>query len=214
MLQQGFAFARDPDESLAPGAKVLRGFVLGAAATLWTQVQRVAAAAPFRHMHTPGGRRMSVAITNCGSRGWITDRRGYRYVTADPDGVAPWPAMPAAFAEVAAAAAAAAGYADFRPDACLINRYQPGARMTLHQDVDERDFDQPIVSVSLGLPAVFLFGGAERGDRTTRVPLQHGDVVVWGGPSRRFFHGIAPLRDGEHELLGRVRVNLTFRVAG
>lgn len=214
MQQQGFAFAREPDEALAPGARVLRGFVCEAGVALWAEVQRVAAAAPFRHMHTPGGRRMSVAITNCGARGWVTDRRGYQYVTEDPQGGAPWPAMPALFGEVAAAAATAAGYPDFRPDACLINRYEPSARMTLHQDVDERDFDQPIVSVSLGLPAVFLFGGAARGDKARRVSLQHGDVVVWGGPSRRFFHGVAPLREGEHALLGRARVNLTFRVAG
>jgi alkylated DNA repair protein (DNA oxidative demethylase) len=176
-------------------------------------VEEVAAAAPFRRMATPGGRRMSVAMTNCGSRGWVTDARGYRYQPDDPDNGHPWPPMPASFVHFAARAATAAGYPDFTPDACLVNRYEPGARMTLHQDVNEQDFAQPIVSVSLGLPATFLFGGPERGDKTQRVPLQHGDVVVWGGPSRRWFHGVLPVRDGVHPLFGRCRVNLTLRCA-
>jgi alkylated DNA repair protein (DNA oxidative demethylase) len=156
---------------------------------------------------------MSVAMTNCGAAGWVTDRSGYRYDGIDPQSGKPWPEMPSVFRELAGRAAAAAGFDDFLPDACLINRYQPGARMSLHQDKDERDFGSPIVSVSLGLPAIFLFGGPERSDRPRRFRLEHGDIVVWGGPSRLFFHGVAPLADGEHNLLGRQRINLTFRRA-
>jgi DNA oxidative demethylase len=156
---------------------------------------------------------MSVAMTNCGPLGWVSDRRGYRYDAIDPDSGQRWPEMPTVFLDLAARAAAEAGYADFAPDACLINRYEPGARLTLHQDRDEREVKEPIVSVSLGLPATFLFGGNERSDRTRRSRLFHGDVAVWGGPSRMAFHGIAPLADGEHPRLGRQRINLTFRRA-
>ena len=156
---------------------------------------------------------MSVAMTNCGDAGWVTDRSGYRYDGIDPQSGKPWPEMPSAFRDLAGRAAAAAGFDDFLPDACLINRYQPGARMSLHQDRDERDFGNPIVSVSLGLPAIFLFGGPARSDRPRRFRLEHGDIVVWGGPSRLFFHGVAPLADGEHNLLGHQRINLTFRKA-
>jgi len=154
-----------------------------------------------------------VAMTNCGQAGWITDRKGYRYSALDPTTNLPWPAMPGAFADIATTAADHAGFPGFHPDACLINRYEPGARMTLHQDKNEIDFNAPIVSVSLGLPAVFLFGGPNRADKAQRIPLRSGDVVVWGGPSRLFFHGINPLKDGEHPLTGRCRFNLTFRVA-
>jgi DNA oxidative demethylase len=171
------------------------------------------AQAPFRHMVTPGGHVMSVAMTNCGSAGWVTDRSGYRYDAADPEAGKPWPAMPASFRSLAGAAAAEAGFSGFAPDACLINRYAPGARMSLHQDRDETDFGAPIVSVSLGLSATFLFGGLQRSDRPRRYRLEHGDVVVWGGPARLAFHGVAPLADGEHALMGRLRINLTFRKA-
>jgi alkylated DNA repair protein (DNA oxidative demethylase) len=171
------------------------------------------AQAPFRRMVTPGGHQMSVAMTNCGPLGWTTDRTGYRYVQDDPETGRPWPAMPPVFAQLAEQAAAAAGFVRFSPDACLINRYEPGARMSLHQDRDEQDFGKPIVSVSLGLPAIFLFGSLKRSDKARRFRLEHGDVVAWGGPSRLFFHGVAPLADGEHALLGRQRVNLTFRKA-
>lgn len=164
-------------------------------------------------MYTPGGLRMSVAMTNCGTLGWVTDNRGYRYQTIDPNTGNPWPAMPAAFLALAQDAAKQAGFRNFIPDACLINRYEPGARMTLHQDKNERDFHQPIVSVSLGLPATFLFGGDTRNQRPTRVALEHGDVVVWGGPARLRFHGVLPIKDGEHPTLGRHRINLTFRKA-
>lgn len=198
---------------LAPGAVWLGGFARQRERELLTGIAAVTAAAPFRRMVTPGGRSMSVAMSNCGTSGWVTDARGYRYQAQDPLSDRAWPAMPVAFAELATRAAAAAGYAHFEPDACLVNRYEPGARMTLHQDANERDFAQPIVSVSLGLPAVFLFGGAERGDKTQRVPLAHGDVVVWGGATRRFFHGVLPVKEGVHPLLGRCRVNLTFRRA-
>ncbi|MFN4281164.1 MAG: DNA oxidative demethylase AlkB [Alphaproteobacteria bacterium] len=201
------------DERLADGAALLGGFALAEADDLLAEVRTIAAAAPFRHMATPGGWRMSVAITNCGAAGWVSDRRGYRYDRLDPKTANRWPAMPAIFRDIAGRAAAAAGYAGFAPDACLINRYEPGARMSPHQDKDEADFAQPIVSVSLGLPATFLFGGEARADKAKRILLRHGDVVVWGGPSRLFFHGVAPLKAGEHPVLGAARINLTFRKA-
>jgi alkylated DNA repair protein (DNA oxidative demethylase) len=198
---------------LAPGAVLLRGFATAESAALAADLRRVLARAPFRHMVTPGGHQMSVAMTNCGSAGWVTDRSGYRYDANDPEAGRPWPAMPPSFRELAGQAADRAGFGGFSPDACLVNRYQPGARMSLHQDKDEHDFGAPIVSVSLGLPAVFLFGGLKRSDRPRRFRLQHGDVVVWGGPARLVFHGVAPLADGEHAVMGRQRINLTFRKA-
>jgi DNA oxidative demethylase len=192
---------------------LLRGFALRNVTALLAEIGRIEAAAPFRHWETPGGLRMSVAMTNCGSRGWVSDRRGYRYTTHDPSSGRPWPPMPSAFSSLAHRAAESAGFAGFAPDACLVNRYEPGAKLTLHQDKDEKDFSAPIVSVSLGLSAVFLFGGNARKDKQRRIPLQHGDVVVWGGPARLFHHGVLPLRDGHHPVLGRQRVNLTFRRA-
>lgn len=200
-------------ESLGPGAVVLRGFALPAMPSLLHALETVTAAAPFRHMVTPGGFRMSVAMTNCGAAGWVTDRSGYRYDAVDPLSGTPWPAMPACFAELATEAATQAGFNGFAADACLINRYEPGARMSLHQDKNERDFDAPIVSVSLGIPAVLLFGGLNRSDRSSRVSLTHGDVVVWGGPARLRYHGVMPLKDRYHAALGGHRVNLTFRKA-
>lgn len=202
-----------PDLPLAEGAMLLGGFALPVEAPLLAALASVVADAPFRHMVTPGGFTMSVAMTNCGAAGWVTDRRGYRYDANDPDSRRPWPAMPAAFDELARRAAAAAGFGGFAPDACLINRYEPGARLSLHQDKDERDVGAPIVSVSLGLSATFLFGGLQRSDPARRVALRHGDVAVWGGPSRLAFHGVLPLADGEHPVLGRRRINLTFRRA-
>ena len=200
-------------EQLAPGAVVLHGRALAVQVDLLAAVDAVAAAAPFRRMLTPGGFRMSVAMTNCGAAGWVTDRKGYRYAPTDPETGKPWPAMPAAFLDLAAAAAAEAGFPGFEPDACLINRYEPGARLSLHQDRDERDTGHPIVSVSLGLPATFQFGGPKRSDPVRKVALRHGDVVVWGGPSRLFFHGVLTLKDGEHPATGRTRINLTLRKA-
>jgi len=199
---------------LAPGAMLLGAFARPVEAALMAALDLVVAQAAFRHMLTPGGRRMSVAMTNCGALGWISDRGGYRYAALDPQTQRAWPAMPDAFLELAARAAGRAGFPGFVPDACLVNRYEPGARLTLHQDRDERDFSAPIVSVSLGLPAVFLFGGERRGDPVQRVALAHGDVVVWGGPTRLRFHGVLPLADGRHPLTGRHRVNLTLRKAG
>ena len=214
MRQPQFDFmAAPPRQELAPGALLLRGFALPVAGSLLGDVAEVARVAPFRHMVTPGGHRMSVAMTNCGAFGWVTDLAGYRYDSVDPDSGQPWPALPPSFAQLATAAAAAAGYAGFVADACLVNRYEPGARMTLHQDKNERDFAQPIVSVSLGLPAVFQFGGLRRTDPTQRVPLAHGDVVVWGGPARLRFHGVLPLRLGVHPAAGPFRINLTLRRA-
>ena len=201
------------DLLLAGGAVLLGGFAKSAEKPLLAALDRVVEAAPFRHMVTPGGYRMSVAMTNCGAAGWVTDRGGYRYHPVDPESGRTWPEMPGVFDDLAERAAAQAGFGGFAPDACLINRYEPGARLSLHQDRNERDFGAPIVSVSLGLPATFLFGGVKRSDRPRRVPLAHGDVVVWGGPSRLAFHGVMPLADGEHPALGRQRINLTFRKA-
>jgi len=200
-------------EQLAEGAVLLRGFARSQQHELIAAVEAVISEAPFRHLITPGGHRMSVAMTNCGSYGWVSDASGYRYDGIDPDTGNPWPAMPPLFRKLAEEAAAEAGFAGFAPDACLINRYEPGARLTLHQDRDERHLGAPIVSVSLGLPATFLFGGMKRSDKTQRYRLEHGDVVVWGGPARLAFHGVAPLADGEHGVLGRKRINLTFRRA-
>lgn len=197
---------------LAEGAALLGGFTRAVEVPLLAALGQVTAAAPFRHMVTPGGHRMSVAMTNCGAAGWVSDRSGYRYDPVDPESGLRWPRMPDALAGLAQAAAEA-GFGGFAPDACLVNRYDPGARLSLHQDRDERDFSAPIVSVSLGLPAVFLFGGPSRSDPAQRVPLAHGDVVVWGGPARLAFHGVMPLKDGEHPKLGRQRLNLTFRKA-
>ena len=201
------------DVALAEGAALLRGFARSVEAPLLAALDPLVAAAPFRHMVTPGGFRMSVAMTNCGTAGWITDRRGYRYDPIDPETGRRWPAMPPVFADLAARAAAAAGFDGFAPDACLINRYEPGAPLSLHQDRNELNYDAPIVSVSLGLPATFLFGGMRRSDRPQRVALAHCDVVVWGGPARLTFHGVMPLADGEHPVLGRQRLNLTLRRA-
>jgi len=185
-----------------------------APATLLPEIEQIAIAAPFRHMITPGGFKMSVAMTNCGPLGWVTDRKGYRYTPTDPESGKPWPPMPAALQQLAQQAAAAAGFPEFKPDACLINRYAVGAKMSLHQDKDERDFAAPIVSVSLGLPAVFQFGGLDRRDPVSRIPLAHRDVVVWGGPARLAYHGVMPLKHGVHPELGPFRINLTFRKAG
>jgi alkylated DNA repair protein (DNA oxidative demethylase) len=211
-------FAGLPDvgpaqEPLSDGAVLLRRFTGPVEAELIADLHNIVAQAPFRHMITPGGHQMSVAMTNCGRIGWVTDRSGYRYDANDPVSAKPWPAMPKSFRELARKAAADAGFDGFAPDACLVNCYQPGARMSLHQDKDELDFAAPIVSVSLGLPAIFLFGGLKRADKPQRFRLEHGDIAVWGGPARLRFHGVAPLADGEHPLMGRQRINLTFRKA-
>ncbi len=200
-------------EPLGQGAIVLRGFVASGDRALLAALEDVVAQAPFRHMVTPGGFRMSVAMTNCGAFGWVTDRTGYRYDTIDPVSGRHWPPMPDDFLRLATGAATAAGFQNFIPDACLINCYEPGTRLTLHQDKDEQDYSQPIVSVSLGIPAVFLFGGLKRADKSIRVRLTHGDVVVWGGPARLRYHGVMPLNEGYHPVVGGRRINLTFRQA-
>jgi DNA oxidative demethylase len=210
----GSAPAAPPSqEAIAEGAVLLRGFAIPLESEVIADLRAIVEQAPFRHMLTPGGHRMSVAMTNCGGLGWVTDRTGYRYDANDPEAAKPWPAMPPSFCQLAWQAAAQAGFGAFAPDACLVNRYAPGAKMSLHQDKDENDFGAPIVSVSLGLPAIFLFGGLKRSDKPRRFRLEHGDIAVWGGPARLFFHGVAPLADGEHALLGRQRINLTFRKA-
>lgn len=206
--------AQNPRERLGPGAMRLRGFALPHVHELMPALAGIEVAAPFRHMMTPGGFTLSVALTNCGALGWTTDRRGYRYSVVDPESGERWPAMPRAFAQLANEAAAAAGFDGFEPDGCLINHYVPGARLSLHQDSNERNFDAPIVSVSLGMRATFLFGGHARTGATIRLPLHHGDVVVWGGVDRLRFHGVMPLKDEPNPLLGRQRINLTFRKAG
>jgi alkylated DNA repair protein (DNA oxidative demethylase) len=200
-------------EELEPGAVLLRGRALAQEEPILAALRAIVERAPFRHMVTRGGFAMSVAMTNCGPVGWVSDLQGYRYDAFDPLSKQPWPEMPELFSTLATEAAAEAGFVGFVPDACLINRYSPGAKMSLHQDRDARDYEHPIVSVSLGLPATFLFGGEERTDKPRRIALQHGDVVVWGGPSRLAYHGILPLKDGEHPLVGRQRLNLTFRKA-
>lgn len=207
--QSGYA-----QEAPAEGVVLLRRFALESDQALVTAIESVARQSAFRHMETPGGHVMSAAMTCCGELGWLTDRRGYRYTQNDPKTGEPWPEMPRIFRELAARAAEAAGFPEFNPDACLINRYRPGAKMGLHQDRDEQDFSQPIVSVSLGLPVVFQFGGARRSDRPMRLPLSHGDVIVWGGKVRRHYHGVLTLRRGAHPLTGDCRYNLTFRKAG
>ena len=196
---------------LPPGAMLLVGFARRFEAPCIAALRRVVAVAPFRNMITPGGHRMSVAMTNCGAAGWVTDRTGYRYDSHDPQTGSRWPAMPHVFADLAAQAAARAGFDGFAPDACLINRYEPGARLSMHQDKNELDLSAPIVSVSFGLPAVFLLGGLRRADPPCRVSLTHGDVVVWGGPARLCYHGLLPLEAGHHLLMGGHRINLTFR---
>ncbi|MBI3285851.1 MAG: DNA oxidative demethylase AlkB [Burkholderiales bacterium] len=201
-------------EDLCPGAVVLRNFIKPKSEEILATLERIAAAAPFRQMTTPGGYQMSVAMTCCGDLGWVSDRRGYRYDGYDPETGLRWPALPALFLTLAQQAAAAAGYADFIPDSCLINRYLPGTKLSLHQDKDECDYAAPIVSVSLGIPASFLFGGPRRQDRVRRILLTHGDVVVWGGPARLYYHGIAVIKSDAHPLLGPQRINLTFRKAG
>jgi len=204
----------EPDAAptaIGPGALLLRGFVLNAAPELLQAVEVVLQQAPLRHMLTPGGYTMSVSTSSCGALGWVSDPHGYRYAAQDPLSGQAWPAMPSCGLALAQHAAALAGYPHFEPDACLINQYLPGAKLSLHQDRDEQDLSAPIVSLSLGLPAVFLFGTANRKDRPQRYRLVHGDVVVWGGPSRLAFHGVAALADGQHALLGRRRINLTFR---
>jgi alkylated DNA repair protein (DNA oxidative demethylase) len=201
-------------DTIGPCAFVLRGYALPVAPELLAAVDAITARAPFRHMVTPGGFTMSVELTNCGRLGWTTDRSGYRYAAVDPMSGLAWPAMPAAFTSLAAAAARDVGFDGFEPDACLINRYAPGTRLSLHQDKNERDYSAPIVSVSLGMPAMFLFGGHQRTDKARRVPLLHGDIAIWGGPDRLRYHGVLPLKDVPHPMLGSSRINLTFRKAG
>jgi alkylated DNA repair protein (DNA oxidative demethylase) len=201
----------DRTEQLGAGALVLRAFARSSAGTLVEALGGAIQRSPFRRMSTPGGYRMSVAMSNCGEAGWVSDVTGYRYDALDPVSGVRWPAMPRPFRELAARAAAEAGFAGFTPDVCLMSRYEPGARLSLHQDKDEQDLEAPIVSVSLGLPAVFLFGGHRRADCPRRVPLVHGDVVVWGGPARLRFHGVLSLKAGSHPMLGACRVNLSFR---
>jgi DNA oxidative demethylase len=206
-----FPEARAPREEMADGAVLLRGLLGNSDLDLLAVLRDIVVQAPFRRMFTPGGHQMSVAMTNCGSAGWVTDRSGYRYDPVDPETGKPWPAMPLLLRELADRAAESGGFSGFAPDVCLINRYTPGAKMSLHQDKDELDFGAPIVSVSLGLPAIFMFGGLRRADKLRRFRLEHGDIAVWGGPSRLFFHGVAPLAEGNHPVMGPQRLNLTFR---
>ncbi|TDK56100.1 DNA oxidative demethylase AlkB [Pseudomonas moraviensis] len=201
-------------EQIGEQSWVLRGFALPQVEQLLTELEAILAAAPLRHMVTPGGFSMSVGTSSCGQLGWITDRSGYRYSSVDPLSGLPWPSMPAVFADLAHEAAKRAGFPDFQGDSCLINQYVPGAKMSLHQDKDEKGYAAPIVSLSLGLPAMFLFGGFERSDKTRRIPLLHGDMVVWGGVDRLRYHGVLPIKPGHHPLLGERRINITFRVAG
>ncbi len=204
----------DPRQQiLATGATILRQIAIPHETAILAALDGLVAQAPFRHMMTPGNHRMSVAMTNCGSLGWVSDSSGYRYDAIDPVSGGRWPPMPDVFLRLAMDAAAQTGFQMFVPDACLLNRYEPGAKLSLHQDKDERDLDQPIVSVSLGIPAVFLFGGLHRADKAMRVLVTHGDIVVWGGPARLRYHGVLPLTEGHHPLVGHCRINLSFRKA-
>jgi len=212
-LFESVSQAEASKEMLYPGAVMLRRFAQKYETELFAGLKEVTAKAPFRHMVTPGGFRMSVAMTNCGAFGWITDETGYRYDRVDPETNATWPEMPDCFLKLASSAATEVGFDEFLPDACLINRYEPGSKLSLHQDKNERDFEQPIVSVSLGVSATFLFGGSRRNDETERIPFEHGDVIVWGGPARLRYHGVLALKEGFHPLAGGRRFNLTFRKA-
>lgn len=214
MMKEDLFENQRPDVVLAPGAFFFPGFAKQKAEALITEVNKITAVVPFRNMTTPGGFTMSVGMTNCGKYGWITDKYGYRYITINPANGEAWPTIPDIFMELAKSAALKAGYENYIPDACLMNCYEQGAKMSLHQDKNEKDYSAPIVSVSLGLPATFLFGGLEKTDPQKRVSLIHGDVVVWGGESRLFYHGILPLKKGYHDLLGPKRINLTFRKVG
>lgn len=206
-----FADIRPKLEWLQDGVALLPGFA--DTASLMPLIERIVADAPFRHLTTPGGHRMSVAMTNCGDYGWCSDKNGYRYDPMDPETNKPWPKMPDAFLTLAAAAAARAGFPGGAPDACLINRYSPTATLSLHQDRDERDMRWPIVSVSLGVSATFLLGGLRRSDPTRSLTLHDGDVLVWGGPARGVFHGIRRIAAASHPLTGEYRFNITFRRA-
>lgn len=198
---------------LPTGAFFLEGFAQAGDAAVLTALESIAAAAPFRQMTTRRGFRLSVAMTSCGAAGWISDQKGYRYSRTDPESGKPWPAMPETFLNIATKAALAAGYKDFMPDSCLINRYQPGSKMALHQDIDEGSFNAPVVSLSFGVPATFMFGGLERGDPVQKIILRHGDAFVWGGPARLSYHGIMPLKEAHHPFMGNQRINMTFRQA-
>lgn len=201
-------------EQIGEQSYVLRGYALPWIDRLLPELRRVLAQAPFRQMVTPGGFTMSAALSSCGDLGWTTDTTGYRYTTFDPRTQQPWPALPEALRALAVEAAAEAGFAAFAPDACLINRYVAGAKMSLHQDKNERDYAAPVVSISLGLPAIFLFGGHVRADKPQKISLFHGDVVVWGGVDRLRFHGVMPIKEGVHPVMGPQRINLTLRTAG
>lgn len=214
MIQSDLDLFGPEPQHLASQTVLLPGFALSVLEPLLDALRPVLRAAPLRHMQTPGGLSMAVALTNCGALGWVSDAKGYRYTTSDPISGQAWPALPQVLLELAGRAALAAGFEGFVPDACLINQYLPGTRLSLHQDRNERDFEQPIVSISLGLPAVFLLGGLQRSDRTVRVPLSHGDVLVWGGEDRLRFHGVLPIKPGLHSRMGERRINLTLRKAG
>ncbi|UXL40787.1 DNA oxidative demethylase AlkB [Pseudomonas fragi] len=201
-------------ERIGDQAYVLRGFALPALTQLLAALDGVLRQSPLRQMQTPGGFTMSARLSSCGDLGWASDRDGYRYSPVDPLSAQPWPALPAAFLTLARTAAEAAGFNGFVPDACLINSYAPGAKMSLHQDKNERSFTAPIVSISLGLPATFQFGGFQRSATTQRISLFHGDIVVWGGVDRLRYHGVLPIKPGHHSLLGEQRINITLRQAG
>lgn len=214
MIQSDLDLFDAHPQQLAAHTTLLPGFALAELEPLLDALRPVLRAAPFRHMQTPGGLRMAVALSNCGALGWVSDASGYRYSATDPVSGKPWPALPQVLVELASRAAAQAGFDGFVADACLINHYLPGTRLSLHQDRDEQDYAHPIVSISLGLPAVFLFGGLQRSDRTRRIPLNHGDVLVWGGEDRLRFHGVLPIKPGAHPRMGERRINLTLRKAG
>lgn len=204
---------RDPD--LAEGLFLHRGAITPDDQTILVRdIAQVADFAPFRHPRTPGGHPTSAAMTNAGQAGWWSDRQGYRYLIHQPDSDRPWPSMPASFHAAVEVGTRGTPWPDFSPDACLINFYGAAAKMGLHQDKDERDFTQPIVTVSLGDAADFLVGGFARTDKTAVVRLHSGDVLVMGGPSRMRFHGVRRIHTGTSPLSAlHGRYSLTFRKA-
>jgi len=199
--------AEPTHEEIFPGAVLMRSLALPQDNEFFTAAEAIIAARPLHHTTTPSGLPMGVMVTDCG------DSRAFanRWDTANPERMRLWPPMPPLLRDFAIRCAVRSGFPQFRPDACHINRYQAGTKLGLHQDRHECDWTQPIVSLSFGLECIFLLGGLQRTDKPRRILLEHGDVIVWGGPSRMRFHGVQPLKPGHHPLTGPYRYNLTFR---
>ncbi len=196
---------------ISPDAVLFKAALKPVASSLLEEIRTISGANPFRQRKTPGGQLMSAAMTNCGAWGWVTDADGYRYSDIEPETGRTWLPIPAVWIQWVNLFCQRAGLGTFNPDACLINRYAPGAGMGLHQDKDEKDLAIPIVSFSLGAPVLFRWGGLNRQEPVSEFLLEHGDVLVWGGADRMRFHGVKKLRRYQHPLTGHYRYNLTFR---